>query len=204
MPAPRLEAEPVVSRTAVFGYGSLVSATSAAQTLGRPVTAAPPTMLRGYRRAWTLARDNERSEKTFALADGRRPRHCLGLNLEPDAGAPAVNGTLIEVAPAELERLDLRELRYRRVEVADAIAGDAAAGFDAVFAYVARPQHHHPTPPADSILIAGYLKAVERAFDELGPGQLETFRATTAALPVEVVEATLVEDRIPPGNPRGW
>ena len=29
-------------------------------------------------------------------------------------------------------------------------------------------------------------------------------RATTAPPPVEVTEATLVRDRIPPGNPRGW
>ncbi len=193
-----------MSRTAVFGYGSLVSAASAAQTLGRPVGAPHPAELEGYRRAWTLARDNELSEKTFALADGTRPRHCLALNLEPEARAPAVNGALIELGPAELERLDLRELRYRRVEVGAAIAAEAAAGFDAVFAYIARPQHHHPTPPPESILIASYLRTVETAFDELGPGQLDTFWATTAAPPVEVAEAVLVEDRIPPGNPRRW
>ena len=38
----------------------------------------------------------------------------------------------------------------------------------------------------------------------LGAEQLELFRETTEAPPAEVVEARLVEDRIPPGNPRDW
>ena len=54
------------------------------------------------------------------------------------------------------------------------------------------------------IVIATYLAAVEAAFDALGPGQLDLFRETTGPPPVEVVEATLVRDRIPPGNPRAW
>ena len=53
-------------------------------------------------------------------------------------------------------------------------------------------------------MIANYLRTVEAAFSALGPDQLDVFRATTGPPPVEVAEATLVRDRIPRGNPRGW
>ena len=90
--------------------------------------------------------------------------------------------------------------------VSKASAADQAesAGFDAVFVYTARPEHHHPAPPADAIVIRSYLRTVEAAFEALGRGQLDLFRATTAAPPVEVADATLVRNRIPEGNPRDW
>jgi hypothetical protein len=192
-----------MSDTAVFAYGSLVNAASLAETVGRPVEIASLARLRGWRRTWGLARDNEASEKTFALADGTRPRFCLGLDLVPDDDAPAPNGALLALTEAELDRLDLREIRYERVDVTAQI--DAEVAFARVVTYRARPEHHAPTPPApNSVLIAGYLEAVESAFDKLGPGQLDLFRETTDPLPVEVVAASLVADRIPAGNPRDW
>ena len=53
-------------------------------------------------------------------------------------------------------------------------------------------------------VIGAYVRRVERAFEELGPGQLRLYRETTGPPPVEVIEAVLVRDRIPPGNPREW
>jgi hypothetical protein len=193
---------------AVFGYASLVSSQSAGATLGRPVEIAAVARLRGWSRAWTLGRDNLSSEKTFARADGSLPRFCLGLNLEPSEAPTDPNGVLIALTEAELERLDLREMRYRRVEVGDAIdldpLGAGVPSFDAVYAYTARPEHHHPAPPPDSIIVATYPAAIESGFAALGPAQLELYRATTAATPVEVTPASLVRDKIPAGNPRAW
>ncbi len=61
-------------------------------------------------------RDNHASEKTFARrSDGSLPGHVLGLNLEPsDDPAEAPNGVLLELSEEDLERLDVRELRYDR------------------------------------------------------------------------------------------
>ena len=193
-----------MARLAVFGYASLVSPESAAQTLGRPVEAAIPARLEGWARGWTLGREQAKSEKTFARPDGSVPRFCLGLNLDPDADAPPPNGVLIELTEPELDRLDLREIRYRRVEVTDSVVAPDGVEFDRVITYVARPEHHHPTPPADAIVISTYPAAIEAAFDRLGPGQLDLFRSTTAAIPVELTAATLIANRIPPGNPRDW
>jgi hypothetical protein len=195
-----------MSRVAVFGYASLVSAASAAQTLGRPIEFAAVARLEGWARGWTLGREQATSEKTFARLDGSVPRFCLGLNIDRDESAAGPNGVLIQLSEAELERLDLREIRYLREDVTEAItatSGDAD-GLDTVYAYRARPERHHRTPPDDAIIVATYPATIEAAFAELGPEELELYRETTAAPPVEVIEATLVADAIPPGNPRAW
>jgi hypothetical protein len=181
-----------------------VSPASAAETLGRPVELAGLARLRGWSRGWHVCRDNLSVEKTFARAgDGSLPGHCLGLGLEPDDGAEDPNGALIEVSEEELERLDLREMRYERVDVTEAI--DADVRVDRVLAYRARPEHRRPSPiPTDAVIIASYVATVEAAFADLGPGELERFRATTERPPVELIDAVLVRDRIPAGNPRGW
>lgn len=197
-----------MSRLALFAYGSLVSRESAAETLSRPVEAPIPARLEGFARGWILCRDNLTTEKTFARADGSVPRFCLGVGIGADAAAAAPNGALIELSEAELDRLDLREMRFERLDVTAAIrvgeAGADAPPFDRVVGYRPRPENHRSEPPADTIIVANYLATVEAAFEELGPGQLDLFRATTAPPPVEVAEATLVRDRIPEGNPRGW
>jgi cation transport regulator ChaC len=192
-----------MERLAVFGYGSLVSPVSAAETLGRPVDPVP-ARLHGWRRRWTICRNNRTSEKTFALADGSVPPYILGLNLEPDPECTA-NGVLIELTEADADRLDLREMRYDRADVTEAATlAEGAPPETRVITYVAKPERYAPSPPAGAVVMATYISTVEAAFAALGDGELERFRASTDAQPVEAVEATLVRDAIPPGNPKRW
>jgi cation transport regulator ChaC len=194
----------VSSRLALFAYGSLVSRSSAERTLVRRVEDIETVRLPGWRRRWSLARDNLRCEKTFARPDGSTPAYCLGLNLEPDAaGGPAPNGALYEVTAAELDRLSVREIRYDKVEVTDSL-GPAAGSFDRAFAFTAKPENFAPSPPSGAVIISAYALAVEAAFEELGPTELDAFRKTTGPYPVDVIDATLVRGRIPLGNPREW
>jgi hypothetical protein len=194
----------VSGRAALFAYGSLVSAVSAGRTLGRPVDGAFAVRLSGWRRRWSQVRDNRATEKTFAHAQsGVVPSHCLGLNVEPDPGAEGPNGILIEVSEAELERLAVREIRYDRIDVTEAI-GVEASPFTRVATFTAKPENFTPTPPPGAVILAPYLREVEAAFGVLGRGQLELFRSTTGPAPVEVIESVLVRDEIPPGNPRDW
>jgi cation transport regulator ChaC len=189
---------------AVFAYGSLVDPPSAAKTLGREAESLP-ARLAGWRRRWSQARDNLEVEKTFAIEPGGAlPRWIMGLNIEPDPGRPASvgpNGALIEVTEAELTALDRRELRYDRVEVA---IPEYADHFSTIYSYTAKPAHFAPKPPAGAVIVAAYAKTVERAFAAMGAVELEDYLATTGKPPVDVVDATLVRDRIPPGNPRRW
>jgi hypothetical protein len=195
-----------MSRTAVFAYGSLVHPRSIEQTLGREPDALIPARLDGWTRRWSLLRDNLRSEKTFARkSDGELPRWVVGLNLERAARNDdhlAPNGALIELTGGELERLDVRELRYNRIAVTEQVA--ARHSFDLVFAYTARAEHFSPRPPDGAVAMAPYLRAIETAFGELGDEQWQVFLETTGLPPVEVIEPVLVRDEIPPGNPREW
>jgi cation transport regulator ChaC len=194
----------MMQRIAVFAYGSLASRASAERTLGRPVEHAGVASLGGWRRRWSQARDNTRVEKTFARPDGSIPRHCLGLNLEPGHPGAGPNGALIELTEPELDRLAARELRYDRVEITNALSGGAGPRFDRVYTFVAKPENFARSVPAGAVIVAAYARAVQAAFDSLGPGQLDLFNETTGPFPVELIEATLVRDRIPSGNPREW
>jgi hypothetical protein len=207
-----------MGRTAVFAYGSLVNAESAARTLGRPAEGGLHLAeLVGWRRRWSQARDNRTCEKTFARTDsGEVPQHVLGLNIErvdlsshsEEKSTRGANGVLIAVSEEELARLDVREMRYDRVDVTADVSSLGALPsnptYDCVVTYVAKEAHFSPAPPDDAVILAPYLVAVEAAFASLGEDQLGHYRETTDEPPVEVIDATLVRDRIPPGNPREW
>jgi hypothetical protein len=190
----------MTARIGLFAYGSLVDPESASRTLGHVIPPPVAAQLEGWRRRWSQCRDNLAVEKTFARRDdGRLPRHLLGLNVErsgSDQGGP--NGALLEVDEEELLRLDVRELRYDRIEV------PAFGGFERVFTYTAKRSNFASKPPPGAAIVRAYAESVEAAFTALGDGELSRFRETTGPPPVELVDAVLVRDRIPPGNPREW
>lgn len=194
-------------RIAIFGYGSLVDRASASLTLARPVERIWPARLIGWRRRFSQARDNRTCEKTFARTpDGLVPEWILGLNVEAGAEPDeAPNGGLIELSEAEIERLDLREIRYDRHEVTGSIAAGAdVPRFDRILTYVAKPDHLALEAPAGAVILRSYATAVESAFDNFGPGHREEYRRTTLPYPVELIDGSLIRDRIPLGNPREW
>jgi cation transport regulator ChaC len=189
-------------RLGLFGYGSLVLPESASMTLGRTVGELRPAKLREWRRRFSQRRDNLTCEKTFECDGGWRPEWILGLNVEQgeDEAGP-VNGVVIELTEEELDRLDIREIRYDRVDVTGSVEGDDLP--ERIVTYTAKEFHFAPEPPEDSVILATYAAAVEEGFEGLGPGELDRYLATTP-YPVDRVEATLVIDKIPDGNPRAW
>ncbi len=193
-------------RLAVFGYGSLVSRASITETLGREAPTHAPARLAGWRRRWSVYRVNRAHEKVFERIDGEPFEHVVGLNIERAPDSPEAewpNGVLIELSEGELERLDRREVRYDRVDVTGHVIADDV-GFDRVFAFTAKVGHFAAEPPPGSIIIASYVSACKTAFEELGADGWETFLATTGEFPAPVVDARLVADEIPEGNPRAW
>jgi cation transport regulator ChaC len=191
-----------MSRVGLFGYGSLVLRESASMTLGRPIDELQPAQLHDWRRRFSQRRDNLTCEKTFECEGGWRPEWILGLNVEEgeDAAGP-VNGVVIELTEAELDRLDIREIRYDRVDVTGSVDGEDLP--ERIVTYKAKAFHFAPEPPEDSVILATYAAAVEEGFEVLGPDELEHYLATTP-YPVDQVAATLVIDKIPDGNPRAW
>ena len=132
----------------------------------------------GWRRSWSQARDNLRSEKTFALADGTHSR-LLPRPQRRAARRAGAQRALIEITEEELDRLAVREIRYDRVEVTAEIAADGPLDFDRVVTFTAKPSNYAASPPPGAVILASYARAVEAAFESLGPGQLELFRETT-------------------------
>jgi hypothetical protein len=190
------------AKLGLFGYGSLVLHESASMTLRRPAGELRPARLHDWRRRFSQRRDNWTCEKTFECLRGWRPEWILGLNVEEgedDAGP--VNGVVIELTEAELDRLDIREIRYDRVDVNDSVEGDDLP--ERIVTYKAKPFHFAPEPPENSIILATYAAAVEQGFENLGPDELDHYFATTP-YPVDRHQATLVIDKIPDGNPRAW
>ena len=113
-----------------------------------------------------------------------------------------VNGVVIELSEAELERLGIREIRYDLVDVTDQVDGEDLP--ERIVTYTAKEFHFKPEPPEGAVILATYALACERAFDALGPGELERYLETTGPYPVERVDATLIRDARPEGNPRAW
>jgi hypothetical protein len=191
-----------MSRLGLFGYGSLVLPESASMTLGRAIGQLRSARLHDWRRRFSQRRDNLTCEKTFECEGGWRPEWILGLNVEEgEDGAGPVNGVVIELTEAELNRLDIREIRYDRVEVTGSVEGEDLP--ERIVTYKAKAFHFAQEPPEDSVILATYATTVEEGFEALGPGELEHYLATTP-YPVDRVEATLVIDKIPDGNPRAW
>ena len=136
-----------VSRLAVFAYGSLVSAASAAETLGRPVGAGGPARLDGLAARLDAGARQPRARRRPSPAPTARCRASASASTSsPTEAAPAPNGALIELTEAELERLDLREMRYRprRRHRRRSTGGDAS--FDARV----RLQRTPRAPPSDA------------------------------------------------------
>lgn len=194
-----------MSRVGVFGYGSLVDLASASQTLGRAIDAAPEAALAGWSRRWSLIRHNPTCEKTFRRRnDGWIPEWILVVNIEPDEGTPnPVNGVILEVEAEDLPRLDLREFRYDRIDVSDALA--RSSGFDQVYTYVGKAEYQAPSPlPEETAIMATYVAAMERGFARFGEGALGRYRRSTGDRPVATMDGELIRDEIAEGNPREW
>jgi hypothetical protein len=99
----------------------------------------------------------------------------------------------------------VREIRYDRVDVTDAVDPPAAElGLDRVIAYKAKAERFAPEPPAGAVILRPYAETVEAAFAEHGEEARDLYLETTGPPPVEVIDAVLVRDAIPEGNPRAW
>lgn len=185
--------------TWVFGYGSLVSPTSMARTIGRVAGAdeIAVAQLDGYGRRWNYGAISVRGQWTHAgqvVTDGV----MVALGVERSDGERC-NGVVVRVSDDELARLDLRERSYDRTDVSDLItieppvAGTATArpAGARIVTYVPRPEAiaHYRTgrDQRRAAIRQDYWDLVDEAFARLGPQHLDQYRSTPAP-DVPVVE----------------
>ena len=198
----------------VFAYASLVNSESASETLARAVEPDLIADLVGYRRNWSVARDNRACEKTFARSGDRWvPETILLLNAQEAQSTDRLNGVVYSVKEAELKLLTEREKRYMPVEVGgslterDSLEGEnvgLGSRYERIYTFIGKTEHVVGAPPVGSCVLNSYLAAVAAGFESLGEREVDTYRATTDDHGVEVIESELLSGGATQGRPGDW
>ncbi len=180
--------------TWVFGYGSLVSATSMATTIGRTVADADVAVahLDGYGRRWNYGSLHLRGDWQH---DGVTVTQGLVVSLGlVSSDTESCNGVIVRVSTDELAMLDWRERDYERTDVTGVIRLDDGCRADRVMTYVPRASAIERYESARDRRQAGirqsYWDLVHAAFGDLGDDHLQRYAATPAP-DVPVVDMTL-------------
>lgn len=168
----------------VFGYGSLVDRESVEATLGRaldPRDGPHPARLVGFRRTWNvLGHSGSRPEYAFVDDAGAPWEGWLAfLGVEPSPGTSTL-GAVVRLDAGELAAMDDRERSYDRVDVAGLLDREVPGRTDEpVFVYRPKADVVAGAAGADGVVMARYLRLVDRAYralgDELYAEHLATF-----------------------------
>ena len=180
--------------TWVFGYGSLVSPTSLASTIGRHV--APGDVgaahLHGYGRRWNYGSLHLRGDWHHDDVDVYQGV-VISLGLVAADGEHC-NGVAVRVTDDELARLDWRERDYERTDVTDRIDAEVPRRGERVVSYVPRPsaieRYEAARDERRAAIRRSYWDLVDRAFSDLGTHHSAIY-ATTPAPDVPVLEISL-------------
>jgi len=177
----RKRTKPDVNATTVylFGYGSLISQSSAERTLGRslPQGALQKVWLNGYARGWTVY-------DTVEFEGSTAPQPTAFLNVAPDV-SQRCNGIALPVARDELERFDQRERSYRRVDVSAHISPPLDKP---VYTYVG--VEPWTTLPKETVVAERYATLVEAAVQASGEAFANDYKNSTQDNPWPLVAGT--------------
>jgi len=179
-------------KSALFGYGSLLSIRSLERTLGRKYEGPYPTCrLRGWRRTWDIGMPNQ--DYYMETANGRIfPRSILYLNIRRDP-ATVLNGVVFVVDPTDLKNYDERESVYDRVEISSDLEGVRVEGGPA-YAYVGQEEYRVAgvEQPDSAAVRATYLQILEDGFADHGSAFRAAYEASSDPVPRHLV----IEDRL--------
>ncbi len=189
----------------MFGYGSLVHREALESFLGHELDGDlfGVGSLRGYRRAWNVARDNRRSghSESYRHRDGRRHEGTVTVLGIEAAGEAWINGVFIGVTQEDLLKLDRREAMYERVEVTAAV--DGAPGPGRIITYLPSPAfrrlHSDGVAAGVDAISRHYLDTVTTGFGRLG--ELDRYERTTSAPVSPVLDIAKPSNRPPNWGP---
>ena len=163
--------------TWIFGYGSLVSPTSMATTIGRTVADADVAVahLDGYGRRWNYGSLHLRGDWQH---DGAVVTQGLVVSLGlVESDHESCNGVIVRVTADELAMLDWRERDYERTDVTDTIRRDDGVRPERVMTYVPRPSAVERYEAARDRRQAG----IRQSYWELVSAAFGTSAATTSS-----------------------
>lgn len=164
----------------VFGYGSLINLESAEKTLGRAVRDEEVRIVDAddFARLWRLV--------VQVTVTGYRdnPVNAVFLDIVDQVGEKC-NGILIEVSKDELERLDVREKYYDRIDITENVRPRVSDG--KVFVYQGNPKFFAENFPNPRIL-AQYKDIVRKGTLHWGKDFARNFEQTTRPHRFETIE----------------
>ncbi len=180
----------------VFGYGSLAGELIAA---GGAVT-----VLRGWRRVWGVAADNEHAipgyKRYLLRSDGSVPAVFVAFLDLVEAPNGLVNGVVAPVDEAGLAELDRRERNYDRLDVTAAIDSPPEGR---VWTYVGsaagRARLREGLRTGRAAISRDYTESVDAAFRALGDGEHERFLASSDPDGLPLLDLERVD--LPPAEP---
>ena len=189
--------------TWVFGYGSLVSPSSLAATIGRPIEPNDlvVTHLMGYGRRWNYGSMHLRGDWHH---DGVTVRQGLVVSLGlVVADTEVCNGVAARVSDDELAKLDWRERDYERTDITDHVIAETEIDEidpfhgDRVVTYVPRQsaveRYEQARDERRAAIRRTYWNLVIEAFAELGGDHPERYAATPAPdVPVADISLNMI------------
>jgi cation transport regulator ChaC len=175
----------------VFGYGSLVSPESFAETVGRPLQPGVDfheATLTGYGRRWNYGVQHTVGRH---VDSPHIDRTIVALGIVPASGE-AVNGVVGRVDERELAALDRRERHYDRVDVTRRVTvATSTPHSQPIVVYVPRGEAIAHYEVARDLGLAAieqrYWDLVDQAFAALGEAAHARYLETTPAPDVPVL-----------------
>ena len=172
-----------------FVYGSLLSRASLSRTLPEvSPDQCVPARLDGHQRTFDVAFPNDGSQpdKIYRRDGGTDPSVVLFANIRPTRGHIAMNGILIEVQQATLERLCARELCYDLVDVTAGVHAYVPwhQGPSRVVAFSGRAEFTEPSSVAIGVVPRQYLATILDGVEDWErrcPGFSQDFDVSTRA-----------------------
>ena len=123
----------------VFGYATLASPESVAQTVGRSIdpSSFQYATLRGWSRRWSVASDRfTHPERRFYMPDGSEfTGTTVVMGIVRDSGATC-DGAVFPVSRVDLSVLDVRERSYRRTDISNEVTWENKPAGSVVYTYV--------------------------------------------------------------------
>ena len=172
-----------MSRTWLFGYGSLVSPASLASTIGRdPGAGMHIAHVDGYGRRWNYGSKVLRGDW---IHEDRTIVGGLVVSLGVVAAdGEACNGVVFDVDDDELAALDWRERDYERVDITEMTSVDVEQFDGRVQVYVPRQssieRYEQARDEGRAAIRQSYWTLVEDAFAALGDHHAEWYGRTPA------------------------
>jgi len=140
----------------LFGYGSLINPKSIKRTLEREIKAEDliEALIHDYVRKWQLV-------DWVMIAENNLVRSipAIFLDLVRQIGA-RTNGILIPISEEELNKMDIRERNYDRVNVSNLIDPNVS---EYIYTYFGKKEH--ASPPKESCVLIEYEKIIEEGFN---------------------------------------